>query len=85
MEGPGHKITTYCSIQFGIQANYWNHAANRDRTNPHSREIYARFIHLSNCGTIFGIKKQAMATKKIIYPKSLKDIPPWRRRQITRF
>jgi len=24
-----------------------------------------------------------MPPKKIVYPKSLKDIPPWRRRQIT--
>jgi len=24
-----------------------------------------------------------MLHKKIVYPKSLKDIPPWRRRQIT--
>jgi hypothetical protein len=33
---------------------------------------------------MFEIKGPVMTTKRIIYPKTLKDIPAWRRRQIAR-
>jgi DNA mismatch repair protein MutH len=34
-------------------------------------------------GKVSQVRGKRMASKKIVYPKSLKDIPLWRRRQLT--
>ena len=44
---------------------------------------YIGFLNIMQMTNLFELRKKQMALRKTIYPKSLKDIPSWRRREIT--